>query len=51
MTSELDEAFAQLDPAVQARLADCRRLLSEMQRVVVAISGGVDSSFLLALAL
>jgi uncharacterized protein len=37
-------------PALQVKLADCRRLLRRSASVVVAFSGGVDSTFLLALA-
>ncbi len=37
-------------PALQAKLADCCRLLRRSDSLVVAFSGGVDSTFLLALA-
>ena len=40
----------QLDEGVRARLAACRAALRDLRRVVVALSGGVDSTLLLALA-
>lgn len=39
-----------LDPAVWRQLDDCRAILKKLGSVVVACSGGVDSSLLLALA-
>ena len=44
------DIFAELDAPLRGRLARCRALLKQARRVVVAFSGGVDSTFLLALA-
>jgi len=49
MTETQDE-FSGLDPQLQAKLAACREHLHTLGRVVVAYSGGVDSTLLLALA-
>lgn len=38
------------DRAVQGKLDRCREILRQLQRVIVAFSGGVDSSFLLAIS-
>ena len=50
MPSTTSDAFMNLDPAAQARLARCQEILRELGRVIVAFSAGVDSTFLLALA-
>ena len=39
-----------LEPVLAAKLADLRRLLAAMPSALVAVSGGVDSSFLLRVA-
>jgi len=49
MTETQDE-FSGLDPQLQAKLAACQEHLRTLGRVVVAYSGGVDSTLLLALA-
>ena len=46
MTYDLTE----LEPACQAKLAVCTARLQELGTVVIAASGGVDSTFLMALA-
>ena len=49
MTETHDE-FSSLEPQLQAKLADCQEHLRTLGRIVVAYSGGVDSTLLLALA-
>jgi len=49
MTETHDE-FSGLDPQLQAKLSACLEHLRPLGRVVVAYSGGVDSTLLLALA-
>jgi len=39
-----------LEPSLQQKLDRCRSIIRELKTVIVAFSGGVDSSFLLALA-
>lgn len=46
--SQLD--FSELDQALQGKLSRCQAILRELGGVMVAFSGGVDSTFLLALA-
>ncbi|HEY2385640.1 MAG TPA: ATP-dependent sacrificial sulfur transferase LarE [Candidatus Binatia bacterium] len=44
------EPLPALEPALAAKLADLRGLLAAMPSALVAVSGGVDSSFLLRVA-
>ncbi len=41
----------QLDAQLRGRLSECREILRSLGRVVVAFSAGVDSTFLLAMAI
>ncbi len=41
---------SQANQAMQAKIESCREILRQLGSVVIAFSGGVDSSFLLALA-
>ena len=45
-----DDMYASLPDALQAKLARCREIIRSFGRLVVAFSGGVDSTLLLALA-
>ncbi|MHC4983819.1 MAG: asparagine synthase-related protein [Planctomycetota bacterium] len=44
------EAWSNFDGALQEKLPACEKILRGLGRVVVAFSGGVDSTLLLALA-
>jgi uncharacterized protein len=44
------DALPALEPALAAKLADLRGLLATLPSALVAVSGGVDSSFLLCVA-
>ncbi len=46
----LAEVFSPMKADSQEKLARCQEILRRLRRVVVALSGGVDSTFLLALA-
>lgn len=46
-----DQVFASCDAALRARLAACDRILRDLGHVGIAFSAGVDSRFLLAMAL
>jgi uncharacterized protein len=48
--TEIHDEFSDLEPQLQAKLAACREHLRTLERIVVAYSGGVDSTLLLALA-
>ncbi|MDY7010811.1 MAG: ATP-dependent sacrificial sulfur transferase LarE [Planctomycetota bacterium] len=45
-----NDKFAELDESVREKLNRCREILRKLQRVIVAFSGGTDSSMLLAMA-
>jgi len=49
MTKTNDD-FSGLEPQLQAKLTACQEHLRTLERIVVAYSGGVDSTLLLALA-
>jgi pyridinium-3,5-biscarboxylic acid mononucleotide sulfurtransferase len=44
------DRLEQLPPALQDKIAACRRRIEQLGRVIVAFSGGVDSTLLLALS-
>ncbi len=46
----MNDRFAELDEALREKLNRCREILQELRRVIVAFSGGTDSSLLLAMA-
>ena len=50
MTAPPDDALKALPAALREKLDRCRDILRRLEGVVVAFSGGVDSTFLLALA-
>ncbi len=45
-----NEQFADLDEALREKLNRCREILLSLRRVIVAFSGGTDSSLLLAMS-
>ncbi len=51
MSSEtINERFANLPSALREKLGRCREILLSLRRVIVAFSGGTDSSLLLAMS-
>jgi uncharacterized protein len=48
--AQLEEAFLDLPEPLQGRLDRCVGIVADLQRLLVAFSGGVDSTFLLATA-
>jgi len=44
------ESLTELPPALQEKLTACRERLEKLRRVIVAFSGGVDSTLLLAMS-
>ena len=48
--TETSDRFADLDEALRERLNRCREILLSLRRVIVAFSGGVDSSLLLSMS-
>ncbi len=47
---ETNDRFAELDEALRGKLDRCREVLLSLRRVIVAFSGGTDSSLLLAMS-
>ncbi len=50
MDLDTENAFAALDEKLRGKLDRCAGILRELTKVIVAFSGGVDSTFLLAMS-